>query len=413
MARFNLEYFIARRISNRGAGKRNNVMVRIATLSVVISVAVMIVSLAVTFGFKRSVAGNLIDMGAHVQIEGFGAGFSMEGDPIDRGAVPVERLAAIRDFAGAYPYAVKAGIIRSDDAFQGIMLKGVDGTYDWDFLRRNLHEGALPAITDTARSRDVLISRSLAGVMELGVGDRIEILFIGDRPRQDRYRVSGIYDGAAGDNDRMMVMTDIRNVQRLNGWEPGEVTGVGVRTSNFPKLDRFTEEVSDVVYDADEAGDLRVVNIKQLQPMVFDWLKTHNVNAAVIITVMLLVALFNMVAALLIILLERTSMIGILKSLGMDNRSLQRMFVIRSSFVILRGMFWGNVIGLGICLLQKYTGFVKLDQAGYALSRVPIALDWEWWLLLNVVTFVFIVLLLTLPTRIISLILPEKSLRFE
>lgn len=412
MARFNLEYFIARRISLKGAGRKNNVMVRIATLSVTISVAVMIVSLAVTFGFKKEIAGSLLDFGGHVQIEGFG-GYGMGQEAIDKNLVPVESISKLKNFEGAYPYATKMGVIRNGDAFQGTLLKGVDGSYDWSFFSSHLEMGELPIFVDSARSRDILISRSLADVMEFDVGDIIEILFIDERPRQDRFRVCGIYRDGMGAGDKMIVITDIRSVQRLNRWEPDEVSGIEVHISDFSKLDRFAEEVRDIVYEADEDGELRVLSIKQLQPMVFDWLKTHNVNAAVIITVMLLVALFNMIAALLIILLERTSMIGILKSLGMDNPSLQKMFVIRSSFVILKGMFWGNVIGLAVCFIQHYTGLIKLDQAAYSLGAVPIFFNWGWWLALNIVTFVFIVLLLTLPTRIISLILPEKSLRFE
>lgn len=414
VARFDLEYFIARRISLRGAGQKNNVMVRIATLSVTISVAVMIVSLAVIFGFKKNISENLAGFGSHIQITGFNPIYSLDsGDPIDKNLNSLVSISGLKDFAGAYPYAMKGGIVRGDNALQGVMLKGVDDTYDWSFFKANLQEGSLPVIADSAANRDVLISRSLADVMELKVGDQVQMLFIGERVRQDRFKVAGIYHTGMGDRDKMMVMTDIRNVQRLNRWEPDEVTGIEILTSNFAGLDRFTRKVADIVYSEDEEADLRVVNIKQREPMIFDWLKAHNVNAAVIITIMLLVALFNMIGALLIILLERTSMIGILKSLGMANRSLQKMFVIRSSFVILKGMFWGNVIGVGACLIQYYTGFVKLKQEGYFLSTVPIYLDWSWWLLLNIVTFVFIVLLLTLPTRIISLILPEKSLRFE
>ena len=207
-----------------------------------------------------------------------------------------------------------------------------------------------------------------------------------------------------------MILTDIRNVQRLSGWDSTRVTGFEINTRDFGRLDRFTEQVEELVFDTPGAEDqgLRAVSIRERYPMIFDWLDAHNVNAAVIITVMLLVALFNMVSALLIILLERTPM-----ALGMDNRALQKMFVIRSSFVILKGMLWGNLLGVGLCLLQYYTGWVKLDQTGYFLTTVPVYIDWGWWALLNLVTFVFLVSLLTLPTLIISLILPEKSIRFE
>ena len=214
----------------------------------------------------------------------------------------------------------------------------------------------------------------------------------------------------------MMVLTDLRNVQRLNGWDSTQITGFEIATSDFGRLEPFTDDVYQVVFDnltGDEHDSLRVINIRERFPMIFDWLDAHNVNAGVIITVMLLVALFNMIAALLIILLERTSMIGTLKALGMGNRALQKMFVIRSSFVIIKGMFWGNVVGIGLCLLQHCTGWISLSQEGYFLTTVPIFIDWGWLALLNAATFLFIVALLALPTMIISLILPEKTIRFE
>ena len=213
-----------------------------------------------------------------------------------------------------------------------------------------------------------------------------------------------------------MVLTDLRNVQRLNGWDSTQITGFEIATSDFGRLEPFTDDVYQVVFDnltGDEHDSLRVINIRERFPMIFDWLDAHNVNAGVIITVMLLVALFNMIAALLIILLERTSMIGTLKALGMGNRALQKMFVIRSSFVIIKGMFWGNVVGIGLCLLQHCTGWISLSQEGYFLTTVPIFIDWGWLALLNAATFLFIVALLALPTMIISLILPEKTIRFE
>ena len=242
------------------------------------------------------------------------------------------------------------------------------------------------------------------------------MLFIQDPPRRDLFRVAGIYDTQFSEIDHMMVLTDLRNVQRLNGWDSTQITGFEIATSDFGRLEPFTDDVYQVVFDnltGDEHDSLRVINIRERFPMIFDWLDAHNVNAGVIITVMLLVALFNMIAALLIILLERTSMIGTLKALGMGNRALQKMFVIRSSFVIIKGMFWGNVVGIGLCLLQHCTGWISLSQEGYFLTTVPIFIDWGWLALLNAATFLFIVALLALPTMIISLILPEKTIRFE
>lgn len=415
MGRFDLAYFLARRMATDREGRKNNMMTRIATLSVAIGIAVMIISLAVIFGFKREITGKLTGFGAHVQLVNMDGNSSYETVPIAREQPVVPLIAALPSATDIHPYAIKAGILRGDKAMQGVVLKGVDADYDWSFFQRYLTEGELPHILDTARNKDALISRRLADLMELSVGDPFEILFIQTPPRRDRFRVRGVYDTQFDEMDRAMILTDIRNVQRLNNWDEDQVTGFEITARNFGRLDEFTETVERLVMETapEEGSSLRVVNVRERYPMIFDWLDAHNVNAVVIITVMLLVALFNMVSALLIILLERTQMIGILKALGMTNRALRRMFILRSSFVILRGMFWGNLAGVGICLLQRYTGLVKLDQSGYFLTTVPIHIDWGWWALLNAATFVFLVALLTLPTTIISLILPEKSIRFE
>lgn len=416
MGRLNLEYFLARRIATQTGGRKNNVMVRIATLSVAIGIAVMIISLSVIFGFKREIAAKLSGFGSHVQIVNLDGNVSYETVPISKNQPFLSQIRSVRNFSGMHPYAVTIGVPRAERAMQGVVLKGVDSTYDWSFFRQNLVEGELPNVRDSVRTKDIAVSRSLADLLEVAVGDPLEMLFIQDPPRRDLFRIAGIYDTQFSEMDHMMVLTDLRNVQRLNGWDSTQITGFEIATSDFGRLEPFTDDVYQVVFDnltGDEHDSLRVINIRERFPMIFDWLDAHNVNAGVIITVMLLVALFNMIAALLIILLERTSMIGTLKALGMGNRALQKMFVIRSSFVIIKGMFWGNVVGIGLCLLQYCTGWISLSQEGYFLTTVPIFIDWGWLALLNAATFLFIVALLALPTMIISLILPEKTIRFE
>ncbi len=415
MGKLNLEFFLARRIAAAKTGGRNNVMVRIATLSVAVGVAVMIVSLAVIFGFKREIAAKLSGFGAQIQIVHMDGNASYETVPVAREQAFLPELERLPGFVRINPYAIKGGILKGEDAMAGVVLKGVDSTYDWSFFRQSLLEGDVPRTGGGVRHKEVLLSRTLADQMEVGTGDPIEMLFVQNPPRRDRFRVCGIYDTGFGEMDRAMVLTDMRNVQRLNGWDSTQVTGFEIAVDDFARVDRYTDEVYRVVTEAvgEEEDSLRVTNLKKQFPMIFDWLDAHNVNAAVIIVVMLLVALFNMIAALLIILLERTSMIGVLKALGMGNRALQKMFVIRSSFVILRGMFWGNLFGVGLCLLQHYTGWVSLDSEGYFLTTVPVALHAGWLLALDAATFVLIVGLLALPTMIISLILPEKTIRFE
>lgn len=417
MSKIGTELFIARRIAASKGGAGRGVMVRIASLTVGIGMAVMIVSMAVISGFRSEITGKLIGFGAHVQVVNLDGNNSLETNPIPRNPALVERLSRIPGFAAAHPFAIKGGILKTDEAMQGIMLKGVDGDYDWSFFAQNLLEGELPRVGDSLRTKDILVSATLARLMKLGVGDRVEMLFIreGRPPRRDRFKVSGLYESGFEELDKMVIPTDIRNVQRLNGWDPDRITGYELTTRDFGQMDRFADEVHGILAETEplDGESLMAVSIREKFPNLFDWLQAHNVNVAVIITIMLLVALLNMVSALLIILLERTRMIGVLKALGMNNRSLQKIFVIRSAFIVLRGMLWGNAAGLVLCLVQAQTHIVKLNQSGYFLSSVPVELDWGWWIALNAGTFGIIVALMTVPTLIVSRIRPDVTIRYQ
>ena len=417
MSKINTELFIARRIAASKGGAGRGVMIRIASLTVGIGMAVMIVSLAVITGFRNEITGKLIGFGAHVQVVNLDGNNSLETNPIPRNPILEKHLSEIPDFAAAHPFAIEGGILKTDETMQGIMLKGVDRDYDWSFFEQNLREGELPRVGDSLRTKDILISTTLARLMKLKVDDRVEMLFIreGRSPRRDRFKISGLYDSGFEELDKMVIPTDIRNVQRLNGWDSTQITGYEVTTDAFSQLDRFADEVYDVLVQTDPIGEesLMAVSIREKFPNLFDWLQAHNVNVAVIITIMLLVALLNMISALLIILLERTRMIGVLKALGMNNRSLQKIFVIRSAFIVLRGMFWGNIAGVALCLLQAQTHLVKLNQSGYFLSSVPIELNWDWWIGLNAGTFILIVALMTVPTLIVSRIRPDVTIRYQ
>lgn len=415
MSKVNTAYFLANRLATDKGGRTNSVMVRVATLSVVIGLSVMILALGIIFGFKREISEKMTGMMSQVQIQHYQQNISYETPPISSEQPFLEAVRNVPGFSHMNSYAVKPGILKGADAIQGIMLKGVGADFDWSFFRDNLIEGELPVVGDSTRNKDVLISRRLAQQMQLGIGDKTELMFVQNPPRRDLFRIRGIYDTGMQDVDNVLMITDIRNVQRLNNWRPDQVSGFELSATDFREVERFSDDVFEVLYNMAERipEQLMVTNIRESNPMIFDWLDTHDLNAAIIIVVMLLVAVFNMIAALLIILLEKTPMIGILKALGMPNRSIQKMFLIRSSHIILKGMFWGNAIGLALCYIQHYTGVLKLDAEGYFLTHVPVYVNWMWIGLLNLGVFVVTLLLLTLPTLIVSRILPEKSIRFE
>lgn len=388
---------------------------RIAIATTAVSLAVMIVAVAVIMGFRNEISAKISGFGGHLRISALDYSQSAESKPIRIDGALEEDVARIPGFRSIAPFALKSGLIKTDEATQGIMLKGVDGSYDWSFFEGYMQEGTLPRVADTVRHKDILISRSVARMLKLGVDDRVEMLFVhGDRPpRRDRFRVSGIYSSGLEEMDRHFILTEIANVQRLNGWDADQVTGYEVAVDDFGRLDAFEKEAYVRTLEHESEPPLMVRSVYAEYPQLFDWLKTHDVNAVVIITIMLIVALFSMISALLIILLERTSMIGILKALGMKNGSVRKIFIYRSAYILFAGLLLGNVIGIGLALVQKYTNLVGLDESGYFLSSVPIDLGWEWIAGLNVGTLVVILALMVFPTNIVSRITPEKTIRYQ
>ncbi len=416
MGKLNTELFIARRIGGVREGESKGVMVRIATATTAIGIAVMIVAVAVIMGFRTQISAKISAFAGHLRVQALDYGGSPDTAPIRLDPALEADIASIPGFRSIAPYAMKVGIVRTDEATQGVVLKGVGEDYDLSFFEECLREGALPRIADSVLHKDILISTSTARVLKLGVDDRVEILFVnGDRPpRRDRFRVCGLYSSGLEEMDSRFALTDIAAVRRLGGWDADRVTGYEIVADDMEDLGALMESVVEAVlpYDTGEPP-LMVRSVTGDFPQLFDWLATHDVNAAVIIAIMIVVALISMVSALLIILLERIRMIGILKTMGMANGSLRRIFVIRSARIVLWGLVIGNVFGIGLAFAQQRFGFLKLDEAGYFLSQVPIALDAWWIVALNVGTLVILVALMLFPTSIVSRITPEKTVRYQ
>lgn len=413
----NLALFIARRMARTAPENKPGVMERIAVGSVALGVAVMILAVAVVLGFKREVARKVEGMAAHVSVTDIRGVDALDSEPVRRSPRLEAIIRATDGFVALAPYAVKGGIVRTDDAVGEVLLKGVGADYDWSCFREWLTQGELPRIGDSVRTKDLFISRVAAERMKLGVGDRIEMLFVdpGELPRRDRFKISGIYDSGMEEMDRAVVLSDIRNVQRLSGWGPDEISGYEIRTRSLDGAAEFARRLDRTFLhdDGDETANLAVVSVTERYANIFDWLKAHDVNAVVIIVIMLVVAFFNMTSALLILVLERTRMIGLLKAFGMPNGQLRRIFLWRALFVTLRGLFWGNLFGVGICLVQQWTHLFKLDAEGYLLSEVPVALGWGWWLALNAGFIAAIVALLVIPTAVVAHVKPEETIRYE
>ena len=384
-------------------------------LGIALGLAVMILSVSIVIGFKKEVRNKVIGFGSHIQITNFDNNSSYESQPI---AVSDTLLGELRRFPGirhVERFATKLGILKTDEDFQGIVLKGVDEDYDWSFFRDNLKEGKLFAIQPDKRSTEVLISKYLADRLRLRVGDSFLTYFVQEEVRARKFTIAGIYETGFEDYDKMFVIADIKQIRRLNGWDADQVSGLELQVSDYDKLDRVAEEVYFALAERqDRNGNTYYArSIKELNPMIFDWLDVLDINVVVILVLMLAVAGFTMISGLLIIILERTNMIGILKALGESDRSIRKIFLYVSFFLIGKGMLWGNVIGISLCLLQRIFRVVRMDPSIYYLDAVPIDLNWLSLILLNIGTLVISMLMMLAPSYLITKIDPAKSIRFE
>lgn len=415
MPELDTELFIARRITSARGGESKGVMVRIAIATTALSLAVMIVAVAVIMGFRREISDKAAGFGGHLRIQALDYGLAAETSPIRLDPALEAAIGALDGARSVSPFALKGGIVRTDEATHGVMLKGVGAGYDMSFFESCLQEGSLPRVGDSVRHKDILISRSVARMLSLGVDDRVEILFVyPDRqPRRDRFRVGGIYSSGLEELDSRFALTDIADIQRLNDWDDDRITGYEITIDDIRRLAEFEERAYALTVEHESKPPLMVRSMYGEYPRIFDWLKTHDVNAVVIITIMLTVALISMISALLIILLERTSMIGILKALGMRSGAVRKIFILRSAYILCVGLLIGNAVGIGLALLQKYTGVFGLDESGYFISSVPIELGWAWIAALNVGMLAVILGLLVLPTGMIGRITPEKTIRYQ
>lgn len=413
----NLELFIARRIHFSKEGNRQVTppAVRIAIVGVALGLAVMILSVTIVIGFKKEVRNKVIGFGSHIQITNFDNNSSYETTPI---AVSDSLLQALREFPGIKHiegYATKMGILKTDSDFQGVVLKGIDTDYDWSFFRNNLKEGELLTIDPKKTSTDVIISRYLSDLLGLKLGDSILTYFVQEDVRARKFNIVGIYETGFMDYDKLFVLADIKQIRRLNGWEKDEVSGLELLVDDYDKLDQIAEDLYfNLVEKQDRHGNTYFTrSIKEMNPMIFNWLDVLDVNVVVILILIFAVAGFTMISGLLIIILERTNMIGILKALGENNVSIRKIFLYISFFLIGKGMLWGNVVGIAICLIQSHFRIIKLDPSIYYLDAVPIDLSIVSLILLNIGTLCASMLMMLGPSYLITKIDPAKSIRFE
>lgn len=412
------ESFIARRIYLDKDKKRevSPPAVRLAIAGVAMGLAVMILSVAIVIGFKQEIRNKVIGFGSHVRISAFSSNTSYETPPIQYSDSLERVLQSYPEIARIEPYATKPGIFKTDDHYMGIVFKGVTRQYDWQFYKQHLVAGDIPQLSDSAASLEIMLSHTIASKLQLDVDDSVLGYFVdGQRVRARKFTVSGIYKTDLADYDNIFVLGDAWQVQQIEGWVFDQYSGIELRLHDFDKIDEMTYRLyQDLLATPDFYGThYYVQSVRELNMVFFGWLELLDMNVWIILILMAVVAGFTMISGLLIIILENASMIGTLKAIGASNRSIRRIFLNIAIYLVGRGLLWGNVVGLSLCLLQKHFHILKLNPEAYYIPYVPIELNMWYILLLNAASLAVSMLMLLGPSYIVALIRPAKTIKFE
>ena len=413
----NLPYFIAQKlIKGRRQGTSFSRPINvIAIVGISTGLAVMILAVSILTGFKQQIREKVVGFGSHIQVLNFDSNYSFETTPISTKLYFVQNIKNLPGVKHLQVFATKAGIIKTGDAIQGVVLKGIDSDFDWDYFRSCMVEGNIFKVNDSTLTNQVVISRKIANMLKLKTNDSISMHFIQEPTRMRRFIISGIYETSLEEFDKIYVFCDIKHIKKLNGWKGDQVSGFEVFIRNFDHLDEMTQEIRDAIgYKMNENEiKVKVTNIRIKYPQIFDWLRFQDINVIIIIILMLIVAGFNMISGLLILILEKTNMIGVLKALGSEDKMIRRVFLYQAAYLIVKGLFWGNFIGIGIAFLQLKTGILKLDASSYYIKTVPINLDIVNIFLLNAGTMAAIILMLLIPSQLVSRITPVRAIRYD
>jgi lipoprotein-releasing system permease protein len=382
---------------------------RIAVISIALGLSVMIMAVAIVTGFQNQIRDKVVGFGGHIQITEYNANTSYEYPPIDRNQAFLPALKAMPGIKHIQVFAIKAGIVSTGTQIQGVVMKGIGRDFDTAFFAKRLVQGRMPILKDSITSEDILVSRSLSMLLGLKIGGPLRVFFINKgEVRARRFTICGIYETELAEFDKIYIIGDIRHIQKLNNWKPSQIAGFEVLVANFKDIDAMGHKVFNLV-----SYNLNARTIKQLYPQIFDWLELMDTNVLIILILMVIVAVITMISTLLILILEQTTLIGLLKAMGAPNWSIRRIFLMKAGWLTLKGMFWGNVISITLCLLQIRFHFLKLPQETYYMAFVPINLNPMHVLLINAGTLLICTVMLVVPSYIIARIQPVKAIRWE
>ncbi len=415
-----LAHFIARRIhfqpseNNRKSVSRP--AVRIATIGIALGMSIMLIALAVVTGFQNEVSRKVFGFGSHIQVSALTNNQTYEMPPIAANDSTLQLFAAIDNINDVQRFCVKPAILKTATDFEGVVLKGVDEHYNWDFFTESLTQGRLPQLNDSVCSNEIIISEQVARNLQLSTGDAILAYFIQNNVRVRKFTITGIYNTGLLEFDKLFIIGDLRHIQQLNQWTEEQVSGIEIKVNDIDRTHQTAYHIfQQTAHTYGEGYDnpYYTRTMMELQPQIFNWLSLLDMNMVVILTLMMAVAGFTMISGLLILILDKTHLIGTLKALGANNWTIRKVFLYQAAYLIGKGMLWGNLIGIGLCLLQHQFGIVHLDPSIYFVSTVPVELQLLPLCILNLGVGITTLLMLLLPSHLIAKISPAKAIRFD
>jgi len=403
------EFFLAKRLVSRSKGNFSWTFVVIAVTSIALGLAIMFIAVAILTGFKKEIREKVVGFCGHIQITRFAENAGYEPQPIERKQPFYYKIKNTDGINHIQSYAIKAGIIKTKDHIQGVVLKGIGSDFNWEFFRDKIVEGHTFKVKDSARTDEVIISRKVANLLDLHLNDDLRMYFIvGNTTPGRKFRIAGIYDTGLEEFDKLYVIGDIHHIEKLNNWTDNQVGGFEVFLDKFEDMDRMG------VYVYHQIGfSLDASTIRMLNQQIFDWLDLQDINVLIILILIILVSSTTIISTLLILILERTTMIGILKALGMPNSGIRRVFLYNALYIVGWGVLWGNFLAFTLCIIQKKFAIVTLAQETYYVSVIPINLDLWNILMINAGTLLICYLIFIIPSLIISRITPVKAIRFS
>ena len=406
----NTSLFIAKRLYNAKENNNNYTrpIIRIAILAIALSVAVMILSVFILSGFKSNISNKVFGFGGHINISKFSYNQSYENDPINFNSEMLTEIELMDFVDNVQTYATKAGVIKKNNEILGVVLKGVDQLYNWNFFNENLISGNVPLFNDSITENSILISKNISSKMKLNVGDEMIMYFMEKPVRVRKFIISGIYKTGLSEFDDITVIGDLKHIQKLNNWNLNQIGGYEISINNFKNIEIYTSLIDESI-----DYDLKALSINDKYPQIFDWLRLQDFNVLIILILMLIVGGVNMITSLLIIILEKSRLIGMLKAIGASDWNIRHIFIYNSLQIILGGLFWGNLIAVSLSLLQIRFNFLKLDEAIYFMDFVPINIELFSLFLINLGTIIICYLILVIPSAVIAKISPAKSIKFE